>query len=164
MSTDVRTLNLSDNDDGMVPITTSFVQNNQPEKNVSENKEMTMDSTAIADIMGQPEMPLEPPMMESDPRVQQPVVMQQPMVMQPQQPQQQQVAPQTKNPFNLTDEQMQAVVVAACTAAAISKPVQEKLANYVPQFLNEQGHRSMVGLAATGAVAAGIFYVLKRYA
>jgi|SRR6056300_481948 hypothetical protein len=162
MSTEVRTLNLSDNDDGMVPITTSFVQNNQPEKNVSQNKEMTMDSTAIADIMGQPEMPLEPPMMESDPRVQQPVVMQQPMMMQPQQ--QQQAAPQTKNPFNLTDEQMQAVIVAACTAAAISKPVQEKLANYVPQFLNEQGHRSMVGLAATGAVAAGIFYVLKRYA
>lgn len=163
MSTEVRTLNLSENDDGMVPITTSFVQNNQPEKNVSQNKEMTMDSTAIADIMGQPEMPLEPPMMESDPRVQQPVVMQQPMAVQ-QQPQQQQVAVQTKNPFNLTDEQMQAVVVAACTAAAISKPVQEKLANYVPQFLNEQGHRSMVGLAATGAVAAGIFYVLKKYA
>jgi hypothetical protein len=162
MSTDVRTLNLSDNDDGMVPLTTSFVQNNQPEKNVSQNKEMTMDSTAIADIMGQPEMPLEPPMMESDPRVQQPVVMQQPMVVQQQQPQQ--AAAQTKNPFNLSDEQMQAVVVAACTAAAISKPVQEKLANYVPQFLNEQGHRSMVGLAATGAVAAGIFYVLKKYA
>ena len=162
MSTDVRTLNLSENDDGMVPLTTSFVQNNQPEKNVSQNKEMTMDSTAIADIMGQPEMPLEPPMMESDPRVQQPVVMQQPMVQQ-QQPQQQ-AAAQTKNPFNLTDEQMQSVVVAACTAAAISKPVQEKLANYVPQFLNEQGHRSMVGLAATGAVAAGIFYVLKKYA
>mgnify|MGYP007077443806 FL=1 len=163
MSTDVRTLNLSENDDCMVPLTTSFVQNNQPEKNVSQNKEMTMDSTAIADIMGQPEMPLEPPMMESDPRVQQPAVMQQPMVVQQQQPQQQAVA-QTKNPFNLTDEQMQAVVVAACTAAAISKPVQEKLANYVPQFLNEQGHRSMVGLAATGAVAAGIFYVLKKYA
>ena len=162
MSTEVRTLNLSENDDGMVPLTTSFVQNNQPEKNVSQNKEMTMDSTAIADIMGQPEMPLEPPMMESDPRVQQPVVMQQPMVVQQQQPQQ--AAAQTKNPFNLTDEQMQAVVVAACTAAAISKPVQEKLANYVPQFLNEQGHRSMVGLAATGAVAAGIFYVLKKYA
>lgn len=162
MSTDVRTLNLSDNDDGMVPLTTSFVQNNQPEKNVSQNKEMTMDSTAIADIMGQPEMPLEPPMMESDPRVQQPVVMQQPMVVQQQQPQQ--AVAQTKNPFNLTDEQMQAVVVAACTAAAISKPVQEKLANYVPQFLNEQGHRSMVGLAATGAVAAAIFYVLKKYA
>lgn len=166
MSTDVRTLNLSDQDDGMVPLqnaSPNFMQQNQPEKNVSQNKEMTMDSTPISDIMGQPEMPLEPPMMEADPRMQQPVVMQQPMVVQQQQPQQQ-MAPQNKNPFNLTDEQMQAVIVAACTAAAISKPVQEKLANYVPQFLNDQGHRSMVGLAATGAVAAGIFYVLKRYA
>jgi len=162
MSTDVRTLNLSENDDGMVPLTTSFMQQNQPEKNVSQNKEMTMDSTPIYDIMGQPEMPLEPPMMEADPRMQQPVVMQQPMIVQ--QPQQQQAVQQNKNPFNLTDEQMQAVIVAACTAAAISKPVQEKLANYVPQFLNDQGHRSAVGLAATGAVAAGIFYVLKRYA
>ena len=163
MSTDVRTLNLSENDDGMVPLTTSFVQQNQPEKNVSQNKEMTMDSTPISDIMGQPEMPLEPPMMDSDPRMQQQQMMQPPpMVMQ--QPQQQVAAPQNKNPFNLTDEQMQAAIVAACTAAAISKPVQEKLANYVPSFLNEQGHRSAVGLAATGAVAAVIFYVLKRYA
>lgn len=166
MSTDVRTLNLSDNDDGMVPLTTSFVEQNQHEKNVSQNKEMTMDSTPISDIMGQPEMPLEPPMMDSDPRIQQqPMVMQQPMMVsaQPQQ-QQPQVVTQTKNPFNLTDEQMQILIVAICTAAAISKPVQEKLAVYVPQFLNEQGQRSMVGLAATGAVAAGVFYVLKRYA
>ena len=167
MSTDVRTLNLSDNDDGMVPLTTSFVEQNQHEKNVSQNKEMTMDSTPISDIMGQPEMPLEPPMMDSDPRIQQqPMVMQQPMMVsaQPQQQQQPQVVTQTKNPFNLTDEQMQILIVAICTAAAISKPVQEKLAVYVPQFLNEQGQRSMVGLAATGAVAAGVFYVLKRYA
>lgn len=162
MSTAVRTLNLSEHDDGMVPITTSFVHKNKPEKNMSQHKETVMDSTPISDIMG-PEMPLEPPMMEADPRAQQPMMMmmQQPtMVAQ----QQQQMTPQTKNPFNLTDEQMQAVVVAVCTAAAISKPVQEKLANYVPQFLNDQGHRSMVGLAATGAVAAAIFYVLKKYA
>ena len=165
MSVDVRTMNLSDNGDGMVPLqnaTTSFVQN-EHEKNIGQNKETTMDSTPISDIMGQPEMPLEPPMMDSDPRMQQQQMMQPPpMVMQ--QPQQQVAAPQNKNPFNLTDEQMQAAIVAACTAAAISKPVQEKLANYVPSFLNEQGHRSAVGLAATGAVAAVIFYVLKRYA
>ena len=165
MCSDVRTLNLSDNDDGMVPLTTSFVEQNQHEKNVSQNKEMTMDSTPISDIMGQPEMPLEPPMMDSDPRIQQqPMVMQQPMTVSAQPQQQPQVVTQTKNPFNLTDEQMQILIVAICTAAAISKPVQEKLAVFVPQFLNEQGQRSMVGLAATGAVAAGVFYVLKRYA
>ena len=68
------------------------------------------------------------------------------------------------NPFNLTDEQFQALVVAVCTAIAISKPVQEKLANFVPSFLNDQGNRSVVGLASTGAVAAIVFYVARRYA
>ena len=51
-----------------------------------------------------------------------------------------------------------------CTAIAISKPVQEKLANFVPQYLNDHGNRSMVGLAATGAVAAVAFYIVRKYA
>ena len=72
MATDVRTMNLSDNGDGMVSLNnnqgTSFVPNIPPEKNVSENKQ-TMDSTSISDIMGQAEEPLEPPMMSADPRM-----------------------------------------------------------------------------------------------
>ena len=123
-----------------------------------------MDSTPISDIM--PELPLEPPMMD-DPRAQQPIVMTQPMVMQSQgaQPaQQQQQQAQKKHPFNLDDQQWLAVIVAACTAGAISKPVQEKLANFIPQFLNDQGHRSMVGLLTTGAVAASAFYIINNYA
>ena len=63
----------------------------------------------------------------------------------------------------LTDDQMTALLVAACTAAAISKPVQEKLSTSVPKFLNEMGQRSGVGLAATGAVAAALFYFGKSY-
>lgn len=58
MSTDINTLNLSDNGDGMVPLndnpTTTFVNRepvfSQPEKNVSQSKQ-TMDSTPINDIM-----------------------------------------------------------------------------------------------------------------
>jgi hypothetical protein len=65
--------------------------------------------------------------------------------------------------MNLTDDQMQALIVAACTAAAISKPVQEKLAGTIPQFLNAQGNRSMVGLASTGLVAAILFYFARKY-
>ena len=154
---DVRTLNLSDADDGMVPLndkpSTTFV----PEKNVSEHKD-TMDSTPIADVMGQPQEMLEPPMMAMDPR----------MMQQAAPPPVQNVnkeAPATKkaNPMNLTDDQMLALIVAACTAAAISKPVQEKLASTVPKFLNAQGNRSLVGLASTGLVAAVIFYFAKRY-
>ena len=66
----VDTLNLVDNDDGMVPLndnrSTTFVNKeafSQPEKNVSENKQ-TMDSTPINDIM------MEPPMMMDEPRMQ----------------------------------------------------------------------------------------------
>ena len=155
---DIRTLNLSDADDGMVALnknpSTSFVSQN-PEKNVSEHKD-TMDSTPISDIMNQTQEPLEPPMMAMDPRMMQ--APPPPTVGAPDK-----VSTEKKNPMNLTDDQMQALVVAACTAAAISKPVQEKLAGTIPQFLNAQGNRSMVGLASTGLVAAILFYFARKY-
>ena len=170
MATDVRTMNLSDNGDGMVSLNnnqgTSFVPNIPPEKNVSENKQ-TMDSTSISDIMGQAEEPLEPPMMSADPRMSQ-MHMQAPIMMaQQQQPVAQKTTEkksESKNPFNLTDDQFQALIVAVCAAVAISKPVQEKLANFVPSFLNDQGHRSAIGLASTGMVAAVAFYLARKYA
>ena len=170
MATDVRTMNLSDNGDGMVSLNdnqgTSFVPNIPPEKNVSENKQ-TMDSTSISDIMGQAEEPLEPPMMGTDPRMTQ-MHMQAPMMMaQQQKPVAQKTTEkksESKNPFNLTDDQFQALIVAVCAAVAISKPVQEKLANFVPSFLNDQGNRSAIGLASTGMVAAIAFYLARKYA
>ena len=164
-SEQVNTMNLADDGEGMVPISnnpsTTFIKNeafNPPEKNVSQSKETTMDSTPINDIM------MEPPMMTDEPRMQ--GMMPQMTAPHPQgaypSPQ---AAPQPekKNPLNLTDEQMTALVVAACTALAVSKPVQDRLATSIPKFLNEQGGRSMVGLATTGAVAAVIFYIAKDY-
>jgi hypothetical protein len=185
-------MNLSENSDGMVNLnnnkSTNFIANNESnslppttfspqhqqqqmpnislEKNLSENKQI-MDSTSISDILGQPEAPLEPPMMAQDPRMTQ-MQMQTPMMQAqaPQQPQQQVQSNNSNgnsNPFNLTDDQFQVLVVAVCTAIAISKPVQEKLANFVPSFLNDQGNRSMIGLASTGVAAAVVFYVIKKY-
>jgi hypothetical protein len=168
--TDIVTMNLSDTNDGMVSLNnnqgTSFVSKKPPEKNIESQQ--TMDSTPISDIMGQAEDPLEPPMMAQDPRMTQ-MQMQMPMMMAQQQ---QQVAPQqttqktteSKNPFGLTDDQFEALIVAVCAAVAISKPVQEKLVNFVPSFLNEQGNRSAIGLVSTGMVAAVAFYIAKRYA
>ena len=72
-------------------------------------------------------------------------------------------APESKNPLNLTDDQLTALVVAICTAIAVSKPIQDRLATSIPKFLNEQGGRSMVGLATTGGVAAIIFFFAKSY-
>ena len=171
MSTDINTLNLADNGDGMVSLndnpTTTFVSNSQqappnreafsqPEKNVSQNKQ-TMDSTPINDIM------MEPPMMMDEPKMQ--GMMPQMTAPQPQggyaMPQQEQKAPESKNPLNLTDDQLVALIAGAAAALAVSKPVQDKLVTSVPKFLNEQGTRSMVGLASTGLVAAIVFYFAK---
>jgi len=165
--TDIRTMNLADNTDGMVQLnpSTAFVSQDK-EKNISQQKE-TMDSTPIAELMGQHE-PMEMQQMPMGMQQQMPMAMQMPMQMQMAMaapaPQQAQVAvPESKNPFNLTDQQMQALLVAACTAAAISTPVQEKLATMIPQFLNDAGRRSLIGLAATGLVASMIFYAGQSY-
>jgi hypothetical protein len=156
-SDQVHTMNLSDDGEGMVPLgdnpSTSFTL----EKNMSQSKE-TMDSTPINDIM------MDPPMMAEEPRMQ--GMMPQMTAPNPQgayPTTQQAPQPEKKNPLNLTDEQLTALFVAACTAAAISKPVQDRLATSIPKFLNEQGGRSVVGLATTGVVAAVLFYIAKDY-
>ena len=161
------TMNLSDSGDGMVPLNFSPpppepVQNNQNEKNM--NKEhIKMDSTPLSDIMTSQEvMETQQPMMAPP---QSTMMAQQPMMMAPQQQapaQAQAQALPSKNPFNLTDDQMQALVVAVCAAIAFSDPVQAKLGSTIPQFLSEAGNRSMVGLLVSGLVAAILFYFGQR--
>jgi hypothetical protein len=156
-SDQVHTMNLSDDGEGMVPLHDNPSTSFKHEKNVGQSKE-TMDSTPINDIM------MEPPMMTDEPRMQ--GVMPQMTAPQPQGAYpvpQAPSEPEKKNPLNLTDDQLTALVVAACTAAAVSKPVQDRLATSIPKFLNEQGGRSMVGLATTGVVAAVVFYIVKDY-
>jgi len=151
-------MNLSDDGEGMVPLNDNPSVAFTTEKNMNQSKETTMDSTPINDIM------MEPPTMTDEPRMQGMM----PQMTAPQ-PQGAYVAPapaaqpEKKNPFNLTDEQLTALVVAACTAIAVSKPVQDRLATSIPKFLNEQGGRSMVGLATTGIVSAIAFYMTKDY-
>lgn len=164
-SNDVSTMNLFDDGEGMIPLhennrpSTAF---KQPEKNISTNKD-TMDSTPINDIM------MDPPGMSEDPRVQ--GVMPQMVAAQPQaayppsNTNQKKVkeAPDSKNPLNMTDDQLITAIVAVATAIAVSKPIQDRLATSIPKFLNEQGGRSVVGLASTGVIAALIFFVAKTY-
>jgi hypothetical protein len=130
----------------------------QPEKNLRQSKEMTMDSTPINDIM------MDPPMMMDEPKMQgmmPQMTAPNPRVLMP--PLNSRRHPESKNPLNLTDDQMIALVAGAAAALAVSKPVQDKLVTSIPKFLNEQGSRSMVGLASTGLVAAIVFYFVKDY-
>ena len=155
-SDQVNTMNLADDGEGMVPLNSNPSVSFTPEKNMSQSKE-TMDSTPINDIM------MEPPMMAEEPKMQ--GMMPQMTAPQPQgaYPSPQAQEPAKKNLLNLTDDQLIALVAGVCAAAAVSKPIQDRLATSIPKFLNEQGGRSMVGLAATGAVAAIVFFFVKDY-
>ncbi len=166
MSDSIVTMNLSEEADGMVPVdrfskTTTLVPE-IPEKNVNEYK-ADMDSTPISDVMSYPQdQGFESPMMGTDPRAVQ-MAQQQVMIPTPQNSVPTDSAKKKKNPFDLTDEQLDALIVVFAAGISVSKPIQEKLASSVPKFLNNQGNRSLVGLASTGAVAAVVFYVTRKY-
>ena len=147
----------------------------EQKNNNNSNKQNTMDSTPLADIMSSNEV-MEP-MIAQDPRMIGPSVLPPVNAQAAMQQQVQQVQPQNgngsnsgngngtgngNNPMNLTDEQMQALFVGVCATIAFSRPVQDKLANFVPQFVGEDGGRSTAGMAVTGLVAAVVFYFGQR--
>ena len=174
----VVTMNLADSDGGMTyfsskpssapppPVNESSHQYSakiEEEKKIDNtiinNKQM--DSTPISDIFSGNDMINDQTMMmPQDPRAiassQQQY--QTPMMV---------AAPQAKasaapNLMNLTDEQLQAVFVGVCAIIAFSSPVQDKLANFIPTFVADNGVRSNTGLVVTGLVAAVVFYFGKR--
>jgi len=166
----VETMNLSDGGEGMVdlqmapPMAPSSKPANtlkertgnafvpDPNNNLLNSKEDMMDATPLDDVYTEEMVP---------PPQQAPMHMMQPM---PQQQAPLQAPPtQSKNPFNLTDEQMQALVIVVAASIAFSNPVQEKLGTTIPNFLVD-GDRSTVGLVASGVVAAAIFYFGMRFA
>ena len=163
-------MNLNDSNDGMVPLYPPAPSQPQqqnppkvPEKNMPKHQ-TTMDSTPISDIMQDG-----PGMMDSqDPRAQ---YMQQSMMPPPMSassmgvPQQKQQAASvaSKNPMNLTNEQMHALIAGVSSIIAFSTPVQDKLSTTIPQFLSEAGTRSTTGLISTGLLVAILFYFIQRF-
>jgi len=185
----IETMNINSNEDGMVPLNPYVppkpeipplheqparppppVDDKFGEKNMSDNQSIMMDSTPISDLMGNEASGgmMEPPMLQQEPRMQS-MTMTAPQPTQPMQnmmapqEQQQQQKKENSNPFNLTDDQMEALLVGVCAVIAISKPVQEKLSTSIPRFTNDMGGRSAVGLASTGLVAAVAYFIIQRY-
>lgn len=108
------------------------------EKNVQEHKE-EMDSTPINDIINQQQMSSND--WETASQVT-PVT----------------VVTQSKNPFGLTDEQMDALLAGAVAVLSTSKVVQDKLSSMFPQLSGES-----TSMLVTALVAAIIFYFGKRF-
>jgi hypothetical protein len=71
--------------------------------------------------------------------------------------------PVSKNPFGLTDEQLNATIAGIAAVVAFSKPVQNKLADLIPKFMSDTGDLSATGMLATAFIAAVIFYVVNKF-
>lgn len=70
----------------------------------------------------------------------------------------------SKNPFGLTDEQLNAALAGIAAVAAFSKPVQNKLADLIPKFMSDAGNLSATGMLATAFIAAVIFFIVHKFA
>lgn len=180
MASSIETLDLSaGGDSGMVNINNSFVPKPE-EKNISKQQNTPiMDSTPIDDIMGMNDLGGGSPLTQ-DPRMVAPQapmgnipnqnVMQQAQMAQAQQGLPIQKAAEgsnsvlpSKNPLNLTDEQLEALFVGAIAVLAFSRPVQEKMAQLIPKFLNDNGSRSTMGVGVTGISAAVLYFFGRKF-
>jgi len=70
----------------------------------------------------------------------------------------------SKNPFGLTDEQLNAAIAGIAAVAAFSKPIQNKLADLIPKYMSDTGNLSATGMLATAFIAAVIFFIIHKFA
>ena len=73
------------------------------------------------------------------------------------------VSSSSKNPFGLTDDQLNAAIAGIAAVAAFSKPVQNKLADLIPKFMSDAGDLSATGMLATAFIAAVVFFILHTF-
>jgi hypothetical protein len=73
------------------------------------------------------------------------------------------VSSSSKNPFGLTDDQLNAALAGIAAVAAFSKPVQNKLADLIPKFMSDAGDLSATGMLATAFIAAVVFFILHKF-
>jgi hypothetical protein len=129
---------------------------NQAENNIDKEQMMEL-ATPLDEVM---DAPAQQQQMMAPP---------QPTMMAPQapmmaQPEPQQAAPRkSQNPGGLTNDQMDALLVAAAAVVAFSPQVKDQIGKYAPQLFDEQGARTLAGTVATGLVAAGAFYGVKKF-
>jgi hypothetical protein len=69
----------------------------------------------------------------------------------------------SKNPFGLTDDQLNAALAGIAAVAAFSKPVQNKLADLIPKYMSDAGNLSATGMLATAFIAAVIFFIVHKF-
>ena len=174
MSTPLETLDFNNSDNSMValdkPMAPMPAVDKEPRENIYDgqrqnleknniDKEQMMDlSTPLNEVMDVPQqqeqMSMQPQhMMAPQPEMMAPQPMAQPQVKQA----------ASQNPGGLTDEQMDALLVAGAAVVAFSPQLKERMMQYAPTMFTDGGSRTLGGTVATGLVAAGLFYGVKKF-
>jgi len=159
------TMDLSDANDSsmMTPIQNAIIP--EPEK-ISIEKNMNnieMDSTPLSELMSGPEVYDANPISQ-DPRMIHMAQPQQPKSIETSFKPKPKASSKTQYPFNLNEEQMDALIAGVSAIVAFSVSVQEKLANILPTAFDEAGTRTSVGIIVTGIIAAIAYYIIKKFA
>jgi hypothetical protein len=162
----METMDLSDNSDSSMMTMIPNAIMVEPEKiRVEKNiNNIEMDSTPLSELMNDPEVFDNAPV-SKDPRMNfkpSPSTATSSYVQPPQPKNKKQKTSQY--PFNLTEEQMDALVAGAAAILAFSSTAQEKIANVVPSAFDEGGSRTTVGIIITGIIAAIAYYIIKKFA
>lgn len=163
----METMDLSDNNDSsmMTPIPNAIMV--EPEKiRVEKNiNNIEMDSTPLSELMSGPEV------FDTIPSSHDPRMMQMPPPQSKQEPSsyvqpraKSKAPPPTQYPFNLTEEQMDALIAGLSAVLAFSTVVQDKMLTVLPSAFNESGSRTTVGIFVTGIIAAIAYYIMKKFA
>ena len=124
---------------------------NNGEKNIGQNQ-MAEFSTALDDVI-----PPGPSMQMQDMAFGSVNAGSPSSIAAPPQAQQQQAG--RKIPFGLTPEQYMAVLAGLAAVVATSKPIQEKVAQFMPNLVEG----SVSAMAVTAAIAALIFFLAHRF-
>ena len=127
------------------------------EKNNIDKEQMMELSTPLNEVMDVP-MDQAPPMPQPQQMMTAP-----PQEMASPMPTQQRQQVSRQNPGGLSDDQMDILLVAAAAAVAFSPQVKDRMVQYVPSLFTEGGSRTLGGTVATGLVAAGLFYGVKKF-
>ena len=159
------TMDLSDANDSsmMTPIQNAIIP--EPEKiRVEKNvHNIEMDSTPLSELMSGPEV-FDTIPSSQDPRMMQMPSPQQPkQILEPSKPKAK-TASKTQYPFNLNEEQMDALIAGVSAILAFSVSAQDKLANVLPSAFDEAGTRTTMGIIVSGIIAAIAYYIIKRFA
>jgi len=162
----METMDLSDNNDSSMMTMIPNAIMVEPEKiRVEKNiNNIEMDSTPLSELMSDPEVFDNAPV-SKDPRMnfKPPPNTAASSYVQPPQPKNKKQKT-VQYPFNLTEEQMDALVAGAAAILAFSSTAQEKIANVVPSAFDEGGARTTVGIIITGIIAAIAYYIIKKFA